>query len=149
MTFKETIYHCYLKLIEEKIHLLQSTLHELRLSAANETKSTAGDKHETALAMLQIEQENTTKQLSEALAQKKTLEQIDATIKTIQVCKGSLVKTNHGFFFISTALGKKEIDGVLVIALSPASPLGNKMMDLKQGESFAFNQKNYNIEELY
>ncbi len=149
MTFKETIYHHYVKMIEEKIHLLQSTLHELRLSAANETKSTAGDKHETALAMLQIEQENTTKQLNEALTQKKTLEQIDATIKTIQVCKGSLVKTNQGFFFISTALGKKEIDGTLVIALSPASPLGNKMMDLKQGDSFAFNQTKYTIEELF
>ncbi len=149
MTFKETIYQYYLKLIDEKIHLLQSTLYELRLSAANETKSTAGDKHETALAMLQIEQENTTKQLNEVLNQKKTLEQIDATIKTIQVCKGSLVKTNQGFFFISTALGKKEIDGTLVIALSPASPLGNKMMDLKQGDSFAFNQTKYTIEELF
>ena len=149
MTFKETIYHHYVKMIEEKIHLLQSTLHELRLSAANETKSTAGDKHETALAMLQIEQENTTKQLNEVLTQKKTMEQIDATIKTIQVCKGSLVKTNHGFFFISTGLGKKEIDRVLVIALSPASPLGDKMMDLKQGDSFAFKQTKYTIEELF
>lgn len=149
MTFKEKTYQAYTRLINEKIVLLQKTLQDLRQSAANETKSTAGDKHETALAMLQIEQENTARQLNEALAQKKTLEQIDATIKTIQVCKGSLVKTNQGFFFISTALGKKEIDGVLVIALSPASPLGDKMMDLKQGDQFQFNETNYNIEELY
>ncbi len=149
MTFKETIYRHYVKLIEEKIYLLQTALQDLRLSAANETKSTAGDKHETALAMLQIEQENTTKQLNEVLTQKKTLEQIDATIKTIQVCRGSLVKTNHGFFFISTALGKKEIEDVSVIALSPASPLGNKMMNLQQGDSFAFKQTNYTIEELF
>lgn len=149
MNFKETIYRHYTKLIEEKIQLLQTTLQDLRLSAANETKSTAGDKHETALAMLQIEQENTAKQLNEALAQKKTMDQIDATIKTIQVCKGSLVKTNHGLFFISSALGKKEIDGVWVIAISPASPLGNKMMGLQQGDRFAFNQTNYRIEELY
>ena len=149
MTFKEKIYVSYISLLDEKISLIQKILQELRASAANETKSTAGDKHETALAMLQIEQENTAKQLKEAFAQKKSLLQIDATIKTIVVCRGSIVKTNYGFFFISTALGKKEVESVLVIAISPASPLGNKMMNLKQGDSFAFNQFNYIIEELY
>jgi hypothetical protein len=43
--------------------MLQQVLADLKESGANETKSTAGDKHETALAMLQIEQANTRGQL--------------------------------------------------------------------------------------
>jgi hypothetical protein len=42
---------------------VQKVLADLHHSASNETKSTAGDKHETALAMLQLEQENKRQQL--------------------------------------------------------------------------------------
>ncbi len=56
--------------------MLQQRLNDLKESGANETKSTAGDKHETALAMVQIEQANIRKQLEEALAQKVILEKI-------------------------------------------------------------------------
>ena len=56
--------------------MLQQRLNDLKESGANETKSTAGDKHETALAMVQIEQANIRKQLEEALAQKAILEKI-------------------------------------------------------------------------
>jgi hypothetical protein len=52
-------------------------LNELNDSAKNETKSTAGDKHETALAMLQIEQENTRNKLKEIKEQKLQLDRID------------------------------------------------------------------------
>lgn len=135
-------------MIDSKIKVLQKNLSDLSESAGNETKRTAGDKHETALAMLQIEQENIRRQLHEALAQKKLLSQIDPCIQTVQVCKGSIVTTDKGVFFISTALGKKVIDAVTVIALSPESPLGSKMVHLKKGDSFSFNQTNYTIEAI-
>jgi hypothetical protein len=63
MTLKQKIYNYYLQLINDKVHLLQQVLADLKESGSNETKSTAGDKHETALAMLQIEQANTRGQL--------------------------------------------------------------------------------------
>lgn len=67
MSFKEKVYQQYLQLVNDKIVSLQKILNELSDSAKNETKSTAGDKHETALAMLQQEQQNTSIKLSEAL----------------------------------------------------------------------------------
>lgn len=148
MTFKEKIHQQYVLLVHNKISLLKKNLQELTDSAANETKSTAGDKHETALAMLQIEQENSSRQLNDVLKQKAVLEKIDPSLHPEQVVNGSLVKTNRGYFFISLGLGKITVDEQLIIALSPESPLGMQMMHLKQGDSFDFNGTNYIIDEV-
>jgi len=148
MTFKEKIFQQYVLHVHDKIILLQKTLHDLTDSAADETKSTAGDKHETALAMLQIEQENSSRQLSEALKQKAVLEKIDSSLHPEQVVSGSLVKTNKGYFFICLGLGKITVDEQLIIALSPESPLGMQMMHLKKGDSFSFNNTDYIIESV-
>lgn len=146
MTFKEKIYRHYFQLITEKIRVLQQSLHELTESAGNETKRTAGDKHETALAMLQIEQENISRQLNETLAQKVVLEKIDPALHTEQIVRGSLVTTNKGIFFLSIALGKATIDDQLIIALSAESPLGKAMLHLKEGDTYSFNGVDYVIE---
>lgn len=148
MTLKQKIHAHYLKVVNEKVQLLQQVLADLKESGSNETKSTAGDKHETALAMLQIEQANTREQLEKIVAQKAVLEKIDPAIIPVAVVNGSLVKTNRGYFFISIAAGKSVIDGNDVIALSPQSPLGIKLMRLKAGDTTAINDTVYVIESI-
>ena len=148
MTFKEKIYGGYLEIIQDKIQLFQNTLNELKDSISNETKSTAGDKHETALAMLQIEQENTNQQLKEALKQKALFGKMDPTVSTSKIINGSLIKTNKGYFFLSMALGKTIVDGIDVIALSPHSPLGQKIMGLKVNDTAEINGIHYIIESI-
>jgi hypothetical protein len=54
MNWKETIYHTFLEKLNQQIDSFQFQLDELSESVLNETKSTAGDKHETALSMLQL-----------------------------------------------------------------------------------------------
>lgn len=149
MQLKEKVYHHYQQLLDDKITSLQKVLDDLKESGANETKSTAGDKHETALAMLQIEQANKRAQLQELLAQKAVLNKIDPTLTAVQIVTGSLVKTNKDYFFISIALGKAFIEDIPVIALSSQSPLGKKLMGLKKGDTVAFNQTQYGIEEIF
>lgn len=148
MTLKQKIYGQYLLIIDDRIALLQKNLADLKESGANETKSTAGDKHETALAMLQIEQANTRAQLQEATSQKNALDKINPSVSAKQVVNGSLIKTNKGYLFMSIALGKIEVDGITVIALSPQSPLGQKLMGLKINDSTALNNKDYVIERI-
>jgi len=128
--------------------MLQQVLADLKESGSNETKSTAGDKHETALAMLQIEQANTRTQLQELILQKATLEKIDPTISATIIVNGSLIKTNRGYLFMSIALGKAVIENISVIALSPQSPLGQKLAGLKPGEAATMNNTEYLIESL-
>ncbi|HEX8356274.1 MAG TPA: hypothetical protein VF610_02635 [Segetibacter sp.] len=131
--------------MNDKILTLQKTFNDLRESAANETKSTAGDKHETALAMLQIEQENVNRQLKDAMLQKAAFEKIDPLLQPVQITTGSLVQTNKGWFFVSVALGKIMVDDINVIAVSPQSPLGIKLKGLRVNDSIDINGLTYVI----
>ncbi|MBC7935047.1 MAG: hypothetical protein H7Y86_06775 [Rhizobacter sp.] len=149
MQLKQKVYHHYQQLLEDKISALQLVLDDLKESGASETKSTAGDKHETALAMVQIEQANKRAQMQELLSQKAILNKIDPAINTITIVTGSLVKSTSNYFFISVALGKSIVEGQNVIALSAQSPLGKILMGLKKGEGITFNQTQYIVEEIY
>ena len=92
MTLKQKIYNHYLQIIHEKVHLLQQVLAGLKESGSNETKSTAGDKHETALAMLQIEQANARGQLQEALLQQASFQKINPAATSVTLSKAVLLK---------------------------------------------------------
>lgn len=148
MQFKIKVYEHAARLVNNKVSLLQHMLGELIESTRNETKSSAGDKYETGRAMLQIEQDNVRKQLKEALEQKAVFEQINVTKSSSIITKGSLVKTDKAYFFVSIALGKMSVENVAVIALSPQSPLGSKLMQLKATESVTVNGATYIIEKV-
>ena len=148
MSLKQKIHHHYFQIINNKINLLQQVLADLKESGANETKSTAGDKHETALAMLQIEQANKRAQLKEIVAQKTALEKINPLLSASTIVNGSLIKTNRGYLFMSVALGKSVVEGISVIALSPQSPLGMKLMGLTVGGEAEINNNKYVVESI-
>ena len=150
MTFKQKIHaHC-LQLLNDKILGLEKILDELKESGESDTKSSAGDKHETARAMIQIEQENIGKQLNEVLEQKTLLEKItSAAVREGSVVKqGCLVKTNRGYLFLSIALGKIIFEDKPIMVVSPQSPLGMKLMGLNVKDSTAINGINYCIESI-
>ncbi len=149
MHLKQKVYSHFLQQVNEKIASLQWVLASLKESAGNETKSTAGDKHETALAMLQIEEANTRVQLRQVLDQKEVLQKINPATATASVVTGSLIQTTKEYLFISAALGKATIDGHLVIALSSQSPLGKKLTGLAAGASVEMNNNSYNILRIF
>ena len=148
MTLKEKVYQHFFQLIRDKISLLENKLKELKDIGSNETKSTAGDKHETALAMIQIEQENTRKQLKDALEQKALFEKIDPLKTAARINKGSLIKTNNGYLFLSIGLGKAKLEDMIVTALSPQSPLGIKLIGLQKNDFAEINNIRYQIENV-
>ena len=148
MTLKQKVHQHYLQMVIDKISLLQQDLADLKESGANETKSTAGDKHETALAMLQIEQANKREQLQQVFAQKIVVENINPTIVAAIVLSGSLIKTDKGYLFMSVALGKAVVEGISFTALSPQSPLGKELMGLKAGDTALINNRSYHIEMI-
>ena len=148
MHIKQQIHSHYIDVINSKILMLQQTLADLKESGSNETKSTAGDKHETALAMLQIEQANTRGKLQEALEQRSAIVTIDPDITTKKVLPGSYVKTNKGNFYISVALGKLIIGAESIMAISPQSPLGAKLMSSCINDTVTINTHTYLIESI-
>ena len=146
--FKIKVYQCFFQMVLDKISLLQQSLLDLKESSSNETKSTAGDKYETALAMLQLDQEKTSRQLQDALVQKALFEKIDPSIPATRIANGSLVKTDKGYLFLSVAIGKALVDGKVVIAISPGSPLGKALMGLERKDTTSVNGNIYQIEDI-
>ena len=148
MTFKQKIHTHYLQLVQDRIDVFKDMIVALTEDSKNDAKGSAGDKHETALSMMHIEQEKLNRKLREVLDQKAVLDKIDASKIAEIIILGSLVKANGIYLYLSVALPKVAIEGINVIALSPQSPLGNKLMGNAVGFSFEINGTKYLIENI-
>jgi hypothetical protein len=148
MTFKQKIHQHYLQLVQDRIDVFKDMIVALTEDSKNDTKGSAGDKHETALSMMHIEQEKLNRKLREVLEQKAILDKIDSTTIAKTIIVGSLVKANGIYLYLSAALPKIAVDGINVIALSPQSPLGNKLMRNEIGFSFEINGTRYLIQNI-
>lgn len=135
-------------LAEDRIASLQHILKEAQQAANNETKSSAGDKHETGRAMAQLETEKLTAQLSEALNIKQNLTQINPTNTNNTVVLGSVVYTNKGNFYIAASIGKVSIENEVFFAISPASPIGKLLLTKKEKEIFSLNGNEYTVLDI-
>ncbi|MBA4319231.1 MAG: hypothetical protein C0412_12590 [Flavobacterium sp.] len=149
MTFKQKTHQHYLQLVQDRIDVFKDMIVALTEDSKNDAKGSAGDKHETALSMMHIEQEKLNHKLKEVLAQKAVLDKIDSTTIAKTIIVGSLVKANGIYLYLSAALPKIAVEGINVIALSPQSPLGSKLMGMKVSHTFEINTTKYTIEEVF
>ena len=135
-------------MLEDRIDAFRDMILALTEDSKNDAKGSAGDKHETALSMMHLEQEKFNTKLREVLDQKAILDKINPEISSKSITLGSLVKANGIYLYVSLALPKINIEGINVIALSPQSPLGNKLMGNSIGFTFEINGTKYLIEEV-
>lgn len=145
---KQQILQSYRQLVQDRIDVFQDMISGLTDDAQNDAKGSAGDKHETALSMMHLEQEKLNHKLQEVLAQKAVLDKIDASVVHQKVALGSLVQTNGMWLFVSTALPKITLNDKTVFAISPQSPLGTVLMGNGIGFTTEINGKKYVVEAL-
>jgi transcription elongation GreA/GreB family factor len=148
MTFKQKIHQYYLQLVQDRIDVFRDMIVALTEDSKNDAKGSAGDKHETALSMMHIEQEKLNTKLREVLAQKVVLDKIDAANVSKNIIVGSLIRANGIYLYLSVALPKITVDEISIIALSPQSPLGNKLLGNAVGFTFEISSTKYLIEEI-
>ncbi len=148
VSVKHQLHALCLSYIEERIANALQAIQAVQASANEETKSSAGDKYETGRAMAQLEIEKNSTQLAESQKLKLTLSQIDPNKTTNAIQKGSLVNTNQGKFYISIPAGKFTIAGENYFAISPSSPIAQKLLGLKTGDQFSFNKKEFDVEQI-
>ena len=148
MTFKQKIHLYYTQQVQDKIDVFRDMISALTEDSKNDAKGSAGDKHETALSMMHLEQEKLNYKLKEVLDQKAILDKIDASLTHTNIGLGSLVQANGIYLYLSLALPKITIDQVNIIALSPQSPLGEKLMGNKVGFEFEINSTKYHIDSI-
>lgn len=125
----------------EKINVIEGALKDTQSSANSDTKSSAGDKHETSRAMAHIENERLAGQLANLQAQLNVLNRINPEITSEKVSFGSVVKTETNTFFISTGLGKIENNGNPFFAIASNSPIGMQMIGKKIGAEIRVGNK--------
>lgn len=145
---KELLHQKCIDYIRQRIQHAQEALDSATEAANNESKSTVGDKHETARAMAQLEQEKATRQLHEAKEMQMALSKLEAVKSAATVVLGSLVITDKLTFYIAIAAGKMEVNGTTVFVISPASPIGHNLLGLTAGGKMEFNGQTYLIKEV-
>ena len=145
---KQHLLKRYKEMVQDRIDVFQSMISELSSDAENDAKSSAGDKHETALSMMHLEQEKLNQKLKELHFQISVLDKIDVSRVSQKIILGSLVKVNDLTVFISVALPKIQHENITIFAISPESPLGSKLMGNEVGGSFEINTVSYTIKEV-
>lgn len=148
MSIKEKLLEVHYEMLDGKIDVFQDMIRTMTEDAQNDAKSSAGDKHETTLSKMHIEQENLSNKIREALAAKEILKRIDSKKKSEVVGFGSLVKINAIYLFVSTALPKVFIDDYSVLAISEDAPLIKLLWGKKVFDEVTYNGSVFRINEL-
>ena len=148
MNLKQKILEECLKAVDKKLKTCEEGLKMIQESLASETKSTAGDKHETGRAMIQLEREQLGQQWAKIEAEKTILLKINPESKNEIAGLGSWVGTCDMNYFIATSIGKLTIDGTDCFVISPESPIGKLLAGKRKGEVFLFREKSVEILEI-
>jgi len=134
--------------VEQRMDNARQIIISAEQSAAEDTKSSAGDKYETGREMLQQEKNRGMAQLTEANKLSIALKRISVNGKSTKIEEGSVVKTNNGNFYIAISAGSLSLAGENYFAISAASPIGAKMLGTNAGDEFVLNGKQYKITEV-
>ena len=139
--------HC-MDLLVKRSDEIRAAMDAVQQSANSETKSTAGDKHETARAMAQLEVEMLSKQLEEINKSIAMLKRIPTTTTSNSVQQGSVVETSIGTFYLSVGLGNFSIEGKNIIAISTESPLAMAIMGKQPGEKIEWRGQQMEVSTI-
>lgn len=148
LLFKQKVIQRSYQLILYKLNDFEVTERSAQESAANDTKSSMGDKHETSREILQQEREMNGRRMAESIRQKEEIERILPNHEFTQIQSGTLTETSLGWFFFSTALGFVHVDNVKVAVISMVSPIGQSLKGRKAGDSIMFQGKPILIKQI-
>lgn len=139
--------HCK-QTVAKRFQKIYQTIAAIEESLFEESKSSAGDKHETGRAMLQIDRENAGKQLLEVENLQGLLKKIDIRATAEYVRLGSLVYTSKGTYFISISIGQVVVGKTNYYCVALQSPIGQLLAGKRKGDSFVFNNTAVEIKSL-
>ena len=138
-SLKKQLYLFCVDYVESKLTNLQSALASAREAVSDDSKSTAGDKHETGRAMAQLEQEKLSSQFVEAEKLQQLLSKLNPDQTKKEIGLGSIVYTKSGNYFIAISAGKVELEDTLFYIVSPSSPIGAAFIKAAKKSTLMFN----------
>ena len=139
-------FHTYcLDLIQQKIKELDKAIGDAQESAQSESKSTAGDKHETAKAMAHLEIEKLLIAKNNLVLQEKVLNDINPSQQQTRIVKGTLIETSIGKFYIAIGLGKVNFMNESITVISEQAPLAKAFLGFHDSQQISFNNLDYQL----
>jgi hypothetical protein len=140
MNIKQELFNQCEAFVNKRAQTVEEIILSNKKALQSETKSSAGDKHETGRAMLQLEMEKAGQQLSGIQEMKEILSKIDIS-KTSNIAHlGSIIETDSVNYFLSISAGQLIVNNKVYFAVSVSSPIGKLLLGKKQGNELVFNK---------
>jgi len=114
--------------VDQRLQTIEEIISSHQKALQSETKSSAGDKHETGRAMLQLEMEKASQQLVSVTQMQQTLSKIQIVKATNVVRLGSVIKTTGVTYFLAISAGKLSVFQKDYYAISVSSPIGKLVL---------------------
>lgn len=145
MSIKFELFKQCQEFVYNRLQTVEEIISSNQKALQSETKSSAGDKHETGRAMLQLEMEKASQQLEGIQQMKTILSKINFSNTSETAHLGSIVKTSSGNYFLSISAGKLIIENTTYYAVSVSSPIGKILLGKKENDLYNFNGKENKI----
>ena len=148
MNIKQELQEFCQEYVKDRTVRIQKSISDIQESLASETKSSAGDKHETGRAMLQLDREKLGQQLLEVERMAIILSRVSISMKTNAVLLGSLVKTSKRDYFLAISAGAYEGDAEPIYCISRATPIGKLLLGKSIGDVVDFDGEKIRIAQI-
>lgn len=144
---KELFQFCH-TYVEQRISRINAQIIQLQQSLSSETKSSAGDKHETGRAMIHLEREKLGKQLFDAEKMFGVLSKINIDESTSSIRLGSLVYTSKQNYFLSISAGEFIKTKSSLFCISVGTPMAQLFLGKSAGDVVHFNGEEIYIDKI-
>ena len=146
---RNTVVAAFRTALDHALVEARSAMEELSSSLGKETKSTAGDKHETGRAMVQREMEQAGERLARCEALCAMATQLDLDRARDEVGPGAIVVSGQARLLIGVGLGPFEVPGLgRFQAISADAPIAGVLSGATEGEVREFRSQPWTIESL-
>jgi transcription elongation GreA/GreB family factor len=148
LEIKEALFRQCEAYANKRLQTVEAVISSNQLALQSETKSSAGDKHETGRAMLQLEMEKAGQQLAGIMQMKEILAKVDILKTSKNVCLGSVIFTEKVNYFLSISAGQLEVANKIYFAVSVSSPIGKLLLGKQENDVISFNGMLYKVQKI-
>ncbi len=142
---KLALYNKCVQFTKNRLNTINQTIEELQESLTSETKSSAGDKHETGRAMVQLEREKAGQQLAQIQKVNQLLAKIGTETNSKTIGLGSVVYTTKANYYIAISAGEFEIENEKFYAIAANTPIAQLLLGKSINEEIVFRDQKFII----
>lgn len=135
---KLKLHRTVIQQLQDSLQGIQRHMQQLIEDAANDSKSSVGDKHETTRAQVHLEQEKLSQAISNIEQQLQVMERLSVETSD-SVRSGSVVETSIGWFYVAVPNLIIDFEGNKLRCISSGSPLGKLLMQKQTSERVVMN----------